>query len=88
MLKSQSQTQEDTRKEKAQTTSQTVEVRADDEGLVSHAGAYLLSELADRIRLTEALSEAMASSRKRRSAHDPGVVLRNIVVSITDSAIA
>jgi hypothetical protein len=77
-------TQEDTRKVKAQTTGQTVEVRADGEGLVSHAGAYLLVELADRLGLTAALSTAMASSRERRSAHDPGVVLRDLAVSVAD----
>jgi hypothetical protein len=70
-------TQEDTRKVKTQTTSQTVEVRADGEGLVSHAGAFLLRELADRIGLTAALSEAMAATRERSSTHDPGVVLRD-----------
>lgn len=69
---------------KAQTTSQTVEVRADGEGLVSHAGAYLLSELTERTGLTEALSAAMAPTRERRSAHDPGVVLRDLAVSIAD----
>ena len=78
------QTQEDTRKVKTQTTSQTVEVRADGEGLVSHAGAYLLVELADRLGLTAALAEAMAPTRERRSAHDPGVVLRDLAVSVAD----
>ena len=77
-------TQEDTRKVKTQTTSQTVEVRADGEGLVSHAGAFLLVELADRLGLTAALSEAMAPTRERRSAHDPGVVLRDLAVAIAD----
>src|SRR5258705_2149386 len=77
-------TQEDTRKVKTQTTSQTVEVRADGEGLVSHAGAYLLVELADRLGLTEALSEAMAPTRERRSSHDPGAVLRDLAVAIAD----
>jgi hypothetical protein len=77
-------TQEDTRKVKTQTTSQTVEVRADGEGLVSHAGAYLLVELSDRLGLTAALSEAMAPTRERRSVHDPGVVLRNLAVSVAD----
>ncbi len=77
-------TQEDTRKVKTQTTSQTVEVRADGEGLVSHAGAYLLVELADRLGLTVALSEAMAPTRERRSAHDPGIVLRDLAVAIAD----
>jgi Transposase DDE domain group 1 len=82
--KTHSQSQEDTRKVKTQTTSQTVEVRADAEGLVSHAGAYLLAELADRLGLTAALSEAMAPSRERRSAHDPGVVVRDLAVAIAD----
>ena len=77
-------TQEDTRKVKTQTTAQTVEVRADGEGLVSHAGAFLLVELADRLGLTAALSEAMAPTRERRSAHDPGVVLRDLAVAIAD----
>lgn len=77
-------TQEDTRKVKTQTTRQTVEVRADGEGLVSHAGACLLVELADRLGLTAALSAAMAPTRERRSAHDPGVVLRDLAVAIAD----
>jgi Transposase DDE domain group 1 len=65
-------------------TRQTVEVRADGEGLVSHAGAYLLVELADRLGLTAGLSEAMAPTRERRSVHDPGVVLRDLAVSVAD----
>lgn len=69
---------------KTQTTAQTVEVRADGEGLVSHAGAFLLVELADGLRLTKALSAAMAPTRERRSAHDPGVVLRDLAVAIAD----
>jgi len=77
-------TQEDTRKVKTQTTRRTVEVRADGEGLVSHAGAFLLVELADRLGLTAALAEAMAPTRERRSAHDPGVVLRDLAVAIAD----
>lgn len=78
------ETQEDTRKVKTQTTRQTVEVRADAEGIVSHAGAHLLAELADRIGLTAGLSAAMAPTRERRSAHDPGVVLRDLIVAIAD----
>jgi hypothetical protein len=78
------ETQEDTRKVKTQTTRQTVEVRADAEGIVSHAGAHLLAELADRVGLTAALSAAMAPTRERRSAHDPGVVLRDLIVAIAD----
>lgn len=73
-----------TDKAKAKTTAQTVEVRADGEGLVSHAGAFLLTELAHRLGLTAALTEAMAPSRECRSAHDPGVVLRDLAVAIAD----
>ncbi len=62
----------------------TVEVTADGEGLVSHAGAALLVELADRAGVTAALSEALASSRERRSAHDPGRVIRDVAVMLAD----
>jgi Transposase DDE domain group 1 len=63
---------------------ETVEVTADGEGLVSHAGAALLVELADRVGLTEALSDALASTRERCSAHDPGRVLRDVAVMLAD----
>ena len=79
-----SRDQEDTRKVNAKATARTVEVTADDDGLVSHAGAFLLTELADRLGLTAALAEAMAPTRERRSAHDPGHVLRDLAVSIAD----
>ncbi len=69
---------------KTQATTQAIEVRADGEGLASHAGAYLLVELADRLGLTAALSAAMASTRERRGAHDPGVVLRDLAIAIAD----
>ena len=69
---------------KTQTTRQTVEVRADAEGIVSHAGAHLLAELGDRLGLTAGLSEAMTPTRERRSAHDPGIVLRDVIVAIAD----
>lgn len=69
---------------KATTRLQTVEVTADGEGLVSHAGAALLVELADRAGLTAALSEALAGKRERRSAHDPGRVLRDVAVMLAD----
>jgi hypothetical protein len=62
----------------------TVVVTADGEGLVSHAGAVLLVELADRAGLTEALSQALAETRERRSAHDPGRVLRDVAVMLAD----
>ncbi len=63
---------------------ETVEVAADGEGLVSHSGVALLVELADRVGLTAALSEALAQARERRSAHDPGRVLRDVAVMLAD----
>jgi hypothetical protein len=48
----------------------TVEVTADGEGLVSHAGAALLGEAADRLGLTKALSRAVGGVRQRRGCHD------------------
>jgi hypothetical protein len=62
----------------------TVDVTADDEGLVSHAGTALLAELADRAGLTDGLSEALAGTRERRSAHDPGWVLVDVAVTLAD----
>jgi hypothetical protein len=69
---------------KTTTQLQTVEVTADGEGLVSHAGAALLAGLADRVGLTAALSEALAPTRERRSAHDPGRVVRDLAVMVAD----
>jgi predicted lysophospholipase L1 biosynthesis ABC-type transport system permease subunit len=60
----------------------TVEVTADGEGVVSHAGAALLARAADRIGLTEALSEGLAPMRERRGAHDPGRVVRDLAVML------
>jgi Transposase DDE domain group 1 len=62
----------------------TVDVTADGEGLVSHAGSALLVELAERAGLTGALSEALACTRERRSAHDPGRVLVDVAVMLAD----
>jgi hypothetical protein len=59
-------------------------VTADGTGLVGHAGSALLAGTADRLGLTRALSAAMAPTRERRSAHDPGVVLRDLAVMLAD----
>jgi DDE family transposase len=64
----------------------TVEVTADGEGLVSHAGAALLAEAADRLGLTGALSRGLVGMRERRSGHDPGRVVRDLAVAIADGA--
>ena len=47
-------------------------------------GVALLVELADRVGLTGALSGALAGTRERRSAHDPGRVLRDVAVMLAD----
>jgi len=64
-----------------------VAVTSDGEGLVSHAGAALLAETADRIGLTGALSRAVAGVRQRQGRHDPGRVLRDLAVMIADGGV-
>ena len=56
-------------------------VTTDGTGVVSHAGTVLLAELADRIGLTAALSEATDGLRARRAGHDPGRVLVDVAVA-------
>src|ERR1039458_5124966 len=63
-----------------------VEVTSDGRNLVSHAGAALLCELADRTGLTGAMSEAMADCRISWHTHDPGVVITHLGVAIADGA--
>ena len=58
----------------------------DGKNLVSHAGTALLSELADRSGLTEAMSVAMAECGISWHTHDPGVVLTHLGVAIADGA--
>jgi hypothetical protein len=62
----------------------TVDVVSDGDGLVSHAGAALLAEAADRLGLTGALSAALAPIRERRGRHDPGRVVRDLAVMLAD----
>jgi hypothetical protein len=62
----------------------TVDVASDGAGLVSHAGAGLLAEVADRVGLTRELSRALGGVRERRGRHDPGRVLRDLAVMLAD----
>jgi hypothetical protein len=62
----------------------TVEVSADGEGLVSHAGSALLAQVADKTGLTGALSLRLAGLKARRSGHDPGRVVRDLAVMLAD----
>jgi hypothetical protein len=63
-------------------SSETVEVTADGEALCSQAGALLLTNLGDRLGLTRALTEALAPTRQRRSAHADGEILRDLIVML------
>jgi hypothetical protein len=61
-----------------------VDVTADGKGLAAHAGSALLVAVADKVGLTDALSHALAPTRERRSAHDPGEVVRDLCVMLAD----
>jgi hypothetical protein len=62
----------------------TVEVTSDGAGLVSHAGTALLSQVADMVGLTRALSSRLAGLKQRRRGHDPGRVVRDLAVMLAD----
>jgi hypothetical protein len=62
----------------------TVDVTADGEGLVSHAGSALLCQVADKTGLTRALSLRLSPMKQRRSGHDPGRVVRDLAVMLAD----
>jgi len=62
----------------------TVDVVADGSGLSSRAGTVLLALTAQRLGLTDGLSGALAGTRERRSAHDPGRVLCDLAVMAAD----
>jgi len=57
------------------------EVTTDGAGVVSHAGAALLGELADRVGLTRALGWHQAGGRRR---HLDAAVLRDVAVMLAD----
>ena len=59
-------------------------VTGDGNHVVGHAGARLLSDLSDATGLTEALSVAMAPTKKRRRGHDRGQVVVDVAVTIAD----
>lgn len=65
-------------------TINTVNVVADGTGLSSRAGSALLGLMAQRLGLTDGLSAALASTRERRSDHDPGRVLCDLAVMAAD----
>ena len=61
-----------------------ITVSRDGRGVVAHAGARLLADLADTTGLTEAFGEALAGLRQRQGGHDPGRVAVDLAVMIAD----
>ena len=59
-------------------------VTADGKGIAAHAGTRLLAEIADFTGLTDALSEALASTVRRARRHDPGRVLLDVALTLAD----
>jgi hypothetical protein len=59
-------------------------VTADGRGVVGHAGARLLTDLADATGLTTAVSDALLPLRQRASGHDPGRIALDVAVMLAD----
>jgi hypothetical protein len=62
----------------------TMTITGDGDGIVAHAGARLLVDVADGLGLTARLGERPTARRTRASAYDPGQVLRDVAVMIAD----
>jgi hypothetical protein len=62
----------------------TVNVGADGDGLVSHAGSALVAQVADKTGLTRALSLAVGQPGLRAGSHDRGRVIRDLAVMLAD----
>ena len=56
----------------------------DGKGMVGHAGARLLADLAEATGLIGTFSEALAPSRQRAGGHDPGRVAVDEAVMLAD----
>ena len=56
----------------------------DGRGVVGHAGARLLADLADTTGLTSAFSEALTVLRQRQGGHDPGRIAVDLAVTVAD----
>ncbi|MFE6904430.1 transposase, partial [Streptomyces sp. NPDC057717] len=59
-------------------------VSADGSGVVGHAGARLLADLADATGLTSAYSTALGPLRPRGTGHDPGRIATDLAVMLAD----
>jgi Transposase DDE domain group 1 len=85
-LKSTSPNQKGTSEMKRTRRRPAIAVTTGAKGVVAHAGARLLCDLADDVGLTEALSDAMSPTKKRRRGHDRGEVLVDLAVAVADGA--
>ncbi len=65
-------------------TVRTVDVAADGTGLCSRAGTALLPLVAARLGLVDGVCAALAGTRERRSAHDPGRAFCDLAVMLAD----
>jgi hypothetical protein len=63
-----------------------VRVTTGGKGVVAHAGARLLCDLADGLGMSAGLSTAMAPTKRRRRGLDRGEVLVDLAVAIADGA--
>ena len=61
-----------------------VHVTADGSGVVGHAGARLLADLADATGLTSAYATVLRPLRPRGTGHDPGQIATDLAVMIAD----
>lgn len=61
-----------------------ITVTAGGKGVVGHAGARLLADLAQAMGLTGQFSQALAALRQRDRGHDPGRVAVDLAVMIAD----
>jgi hypothetical protein len=69
---------------KATGTRPKITVSADGRGVVGHAGARLLADVAGATGLTGGFGEALAALRQRQAGHDPGRVAVDLAVMIAD----
>lgn len=69
---------------KATATSPKITVTGDGRGVIGHAGARLLADLADTTGLTSAFGQALAGLRRRRGGHDPGRIAVDLTVMLAD----
>ncbi|MET8530363.1 IS1380 family transposase [Micromonospora sp. NPDC005172] len=69
---------------KATATRPKITVTGDGRGVVGHAGARLLADLADATGLTSTFSRALAGLRLRRSGHDPGRIAVDLAITLAD----